>query len=250
MQELCPYVLTIAGFDPCGGAGVLADVKTFEQHKVHGLAIITGYTLQTENEFHWVEWRSLMLLKEELKVMLEKYPVKAIKFGIVPSIEFLISLIDIIRDNYSEIKIIIDPIWKSSTQYEFLKDTNSQLILNLAKRIDLITPNIEEIEKFSIEKSSELLIAELVKYTSVFVKGGHDDKMKGRDVLYDNKNQFYFNAMPGNYFSKHGSGCVLSAAITANIARGFSMKEACEKAKRYIEKYLMSNESLLGFHVE
>jgi len=86
MSEIRPFVLTIAGFDPSGGAGVLADVKTVEQHQVYGLAIITGNTIQTENEFLKMEWIPIDFVLESIEILFNKYEIKAVKIGIVPSL--------------------------------------------------------------------------------------------------------------------------------------------------------------------
>ena len=84
-----PIVLTIAGFDPSGGAGILADVKTFEQHRVYGFAINTGNTIQTENEFFEMQWTDLNFVLKSLEKLFDNYSIKAVKIGIVPSLEYL-----------------------------------------------------------------------------------------------------------------------------------------------------------------
>ena len=89
MQESRPFVLTIAGFDPSGGAGVLADAKTFEQHRVYGFAVNTGNTIQTENEFYEMQWTDIDFILKSLDKLLQNYTVKAVKIGIVPSLDYL-----------------------------------------------------------------------------------------------------------------------------------------------------------------
>ena len=79
MQQLKPFVLTVAGFDPCSGAGLSADLKTFEQIGVYGLAVCTGLTLQTESKFYSVEWRKLEDVSHEIMILFDNYNVKSVK---------------------------------------------------------------------------------------------------------------------------------------------------------------------------
>ncbi len=254
MQTERPYVLTIAGLDPCSGAGLTADIKTFEQLKVYGLAVCTGLTLQTEDEFLRVTWREIEEVKNEIELLLKKYPVKAIKFGIVPSFEFLHDLITEIKNKFPEIKIVIDPIWKSSTGFVL---NESGIILNetFLNKITLITPNVPELEFMSNGKDTSEFIRNFVQHSNLLVKGGHNKENVGVDILHQKNSTEILAPSPSEkagheaeLYTKHGSGCVLSAAITANLALGQSLKESCSLAKIYIENFLSSNNSLLGYH--
>jgi hydroxymethylpyrimidine/phosphomethylpyrimidine kinase len=248
MQTERPYVLTIAGLDPSSGAGLTADIKTFEQLKVYGLAVCTGLTLQTEDEFLSVKWRDIDEVKIEIELLLNKYPVKAIKFGIVPSFEFLSQLINSIKNKYPQIKIVVDPVWKSSTGFVL---NESGIILNesFLKQITLITPNVPELEFMCHGNDTTEFINNFAQFSNILVKGGHNKEKVGVDTLYQKNKITELVSHQKNIWSKHGSGCVLSAAITANLTLGKDLKEACSLAKNYIEKYLSSNNSLLGYHV-
>lgn len=247
MQTERPYALTIAGFDPCSGAGVTADIKTFEQLKVYGLAICTGMTAQTEDEFQSVEWRNKTEVIKELNLLLKKYPVKAVKFGIVPSYEWLTSLITLIKICNQNIHIIVDPIWKTSTGFS-LNNTDHTLSEVFLKQVTLFTPNIPEFEFMSKGKNENKFIHEISSYSNLLVKGGHKLENIGTDVLYEKGTITELIPIEANIFPKHGSGCVLSAAITAQLALGDNLKDACIAAKKYTEQFLKSNKSLLGFH--
>jgi hydroxymethylpyrimidine/phosphomethylpyrimidine kinase len=248
MQTERPYTLTIAGFDPCSGAGLTADIKTFEQLKVYGLAMCTGLTLQTEDKFYSVEWRKLPALEKELDMLLKTYPVKAIKFGIVPSLDWLVSLTSIIRAHSKEIFIVVDPVWKSSTGFEFADFGNDKKLKTIFKNISLITPNSDELTLIADTKDSQEAARSVAGHVDVLVKGGHSDKNKGTDWYHDFDRGHAIPGVSSEVWNKHGSGCVLSAAITAYVAKGKNSFEACKEAKKYIEKYLTSNQSLLGFH--
>jgi hydroxymethylpyrimidine/phosphomethylpyrimidine kinase len=238
MQKQRPFVLTIAGFDPSAGAGILADIKTFEQLGVYGLAICTGNTLQSETDFVYVKWRRQSRVEEEINFLLENYPVTAVKTGIVPSFDFLERVVDLIRSNSSEIKIVVDPVCKSTTGFEF---TDAKLSANLLEKITLLTPNIPEARKLFGKRNPQ-------PNSSVLVTGGHDADDPGTDRLYVNGSTMDLLPQKISPTPKHGSGCVLSAAITAFLALGEPLDLACAKAKRYAENFLNSNKSLLGYH--
>lgn len=257
-----PYVLTIAGFDPSSGAGLTADIKTFEQNRVYGLAICTGLTLQTENQFFSVRWRDIRDVQNELNALLEKYPVTAVKFGIVPSIDWLIELTGIIHQKSAAIQIVVDPVWKSSTGFEFASFANREKLVQLLQNIVLITPNLDELTQMSGnqpgEKGTTAFLADITRYTNVLVKGGHDAEKTGTDVFYDarlnnsvgqEKKAREIKPNAHHVFPKHGSGCVLASAITAHLALQYDVFDACVNGKRYTETFLSSNESLLGYHV-
>jgi hydroxymethylpyrimidine/phosphomethylpyrimidine kinase len=249
MSENRPIVLTIAGFDPSGGAGVLADIKTFEQHKVYGLAINTANTIQTENEFQRIQWTPIDFVVESIITLLNNYPVTVVKIGIVPSLSYLNEIIFFLKKHSPTIKIIWDPILKSSSEFNFLTLSSQQILIDILSQIDLITPNFDEIRKFNLEeKNTSTIASSYSKYCSVLLKGGHNPTETGVDYLFTQKEVFRLMPKEALLFEKHGSGCVLSSAITANFAMGQTLKTACENAKIYTENYLLSNSTKLGFH--
>ena len=244
-----PFVLTIAGFDPSGGAGVLADAKTFEQHHVYGLAVNTGNTIQTENEFFEMQWTDLDFVLKSLEKLLGNYTIKAVKIGIIPSLDYLKEIVFTVKRLSPKTKIIWDTVLKSSSEFHFINIENQAILTAILKKIDLITPNYNEILQFSsVEKNPGIIALELSKYCATLLKGGHNPFAVGIDYLYT-RNEI-FRLAPNNtlVFEKHGSGCVLSSAITANLALGQDLKIACSNAKIYIETYLQSNHTKLGYH--
>ncbi|HEY6142899.1 MAG TPA: hydroxymethylpyrimidine/phosphomethylpyrimidine kinase [Flavobacterium sp.] len=246
-----PFVLTIAGFDPSAGAGVLADIKTFEQHRVYGFAINTGNTIQTENEFFEMQWTDLDFVLKSIEKLFENYDIKAVKIGIVPSLEYLKLIVFSIKKLSPKTKIVWDTILKSTTKFDFLNIENQAALIDILKKIDLITPNYDEMLQLSTKGiNAETTAILLSKYCSVLLKGGHNPNEIGFDYLYL-ENEF-FNLAPNTNTAliseKHGSGCVLSSAITANLALKQDLKTACINAKKYIETYLQSNTTKLGHH--
>lgn len=244
-----PFVLTIAGHDPSGGAGILSDIKTFEQHQVYGLAIATGNTIQTETQFLDMQWTNLDFVLDSIKTLLRTYDIKAVKIGIVPSLVYLKEIVKAIKRRSPKTKIVWDTVLKSSTEYEFTAIENQSELIEILQKIDLITPNYVEIRKLSeLKNSAEEIAQSLSIYCPVLLKGGHNPTQKGVDYLYIDKESAKLVSSPIFSSEKHGSGCVLSSAITANLALGHDLLLSSLKAKTYIEKYLNSNTTLLGYH--
>lgn len=252
MSTKRPFVVSIAGFDPSAGAGVLADVKTFEQNGVYGFAITTANTIQTENQFFEMDWIDLKFVLKSVAVLFDNYSIQAVKIGIVPSLEYLKEIILAIKKYSPTTKIIWDTVLKSSTDFDFLKIENQAILIEIIKKMDLITPNYKEILQLSNKvKDGETIAKHLSEYCPVLLKGGHNPEKIGFDTLYL-KNEV-ISIPPNNtapFFEKHGSGCALSAAITAHLALGKDVKTACIQAKKYIENYLQSTETKLGYHYE
>lgn len=249
MSETRPIVLTIAGFDPTGGAGILADIKTFEQHHVYGLAINTANTIQTENAFFKINWTDLGFVLMSMEKLFENYTIEAVKIGIIPSLDYLKEIIFAVKILSPNTKIVWDTVLKSTTEFDFLNIKNQSALIEILKKVNLITPNYNEILQFrSTEKNPTAIAQELSKHCSVFLKGGHNTKEIGVDYLYLENEIFRLAPNRTLISEKHGSGCVLSSAITANIALGADLKTACFKAKKYTENYLLTNQTKLGFH--
>ncbi len=244
-----PFVLTIAGHDPSGGAGILSDIKTFEQHQVYGLAISTGNTIQTENEFHEIKWTDLDFVLDSIKTLFRNYDIKAVKIGIIPSLENLKEIVRTIKKRSPKTKIVWDTVLKSTTEFEFTTVKNKMELNEILRQIDLITPNYNEILKLSDTKASaEEIARNLSKHCAVLLKGGHNPNEKGVDFLFVDNECAKLVSTNSIVSDKHGSGCVLSSAITANLALEQDVLLASLKAKNYIEKYLNSNTTLLGYH--
>lgn len=244
MSENRPFVLTIAGLDPSGGAGILADIKTFEQHKVTGFAISTANTIQTENQFYEIQWTDLSFVIRSIETLFLNYKISVVKIGIVSSLHDLNQILSIIKQLSPSTKIVWDPVLKSTTKFEFM-NTEDQFDLNkILSKIDLITPNFHE---------AEILFPDYISKenrfsTNILLKGGHNEKALGTDHLFLKDEMLELLPSEKNCFEKHGSGCVLSSAIASNLALNQTLIEACKNAKIYIENYLSSTTTLIGYH--
>lgn len=249
MQQLKPFVLTVAGFDPCSGAGLSADLKTFEQIGVYGLAVCTGLTLQTESKFHSVEWRKLEDVSHEIMILFDNYNVKSVKIGIVPDFYWVNQIVQSIKLKKADVKIVLDPVWKSSTGYKLNESSQYNELLTALAKIDLITPNNDEIRNIFPDLVFGEKINLLKKQSAVLLKNYYSAVNAGTDVLYENDSIHEINTQLKNYYPKHGSGCVFSSAVTAYLALENKMLNACVLAKRYTEFFLNSNKTQLGYHV-
>lgn len=246
MQAERPFVMTIAGFDPSGGAGILADCKTFEQLKVQGLGVCTAMTVQTENRCLNLEWQPLDEVVSAVGILIKEYPVKAVKIGVVKNAEFLNEIIKTVKVYAPEAKIVWDPVLKSTSEFTFFDLNTLPQLKNVLKQKDLITPNYNE---YRILKDNNLF-DDPENSCAVLIKGGHRKDLPGTDVLREKGKEvfIYPNETTSPYYPKHGSGCVLSSAVAAHLAKGENLEAACRKGKEYIEKFLTGTPGLLGFH--
>lgn len=228
---------------------MLADIKTFEQHKVYGVAVNTGLTLQTERVFYSVRWEPENEVLASIDLMLGYYNVAVIKIGIVENMSILKKIIELIAQKRASAQIIWDTVIKSSSGFDFWNnDIDNAALAEVLSKVYLITPNYDEAMKLIPGADAKAIAQKLSGYCNVLLKGGHNEEEPGVDYLYTINGAKKFLPTTGIVSSKHGSGCVLSAAIAANVALGFGLSMACKKAKNYIEQFLNSNQSLLGYH--
>lgn len=245
-----PFVLSIAGFDPSGGAGILADAKTMEALKCYGLAVNTANTVQNDIKFKACHWTPEEIVFQQLELLLERYPVEVVKIGIIENLQVLNRLLDKLLFRNEEIKIIWDPVLRSSSGFSFQELDGFQVNLNsVLEKIFLITPNFEELQSFYPDCGLAETIRKISSKTNLYLKGGHRKEDVGLDELYTTEGAYFsLQANRNDCTEKHGSGCILSSALAAHLALGFSLSEAAKKAKNYIEKVLASNATLLGYH--
>ena len=249
MPKVRPYIISIAGFDPSGGAGILADIKTFESNKVNGLGVISANTFQNDKEFNRVDWIPVEKIIEQIAILQKRFEFEYVKIGLIENLEVLYKIIEHFKLSTANYRLIWDPILKASTGFEFHKTVEKTLLEKICKEIYLITPNIPEALSFGAHKDSVENAKYFSNFCHVFLKGGHAENKIGYDTLFlKGGKQFSFRPKAKGVYPKHGSGCVLSSAITANLAKGEDLHRACLKAKQYSEKFLSSNKTLLGYH--
>lgn len=249
MQDLRPCVLSFAGFDPSGGAGILADIKTFEAHRVTGLGVLTALTVQNDVEFSSVLWFQTKQILDHAEALMRRYPVAAAKIGLISSLYALMDIADHLKSSIPAVRIVWDPILRASAGYTIHEHVDPDGVRDACSRVFLVTPNVEEARILMNQQDEMKAAEELSQFCHVFLKGGHSAENKGTDYLFEKGGAVTaYPAAEISLFPKHGSGCVLSSAITANLALGLPLAEACEKAKTYIAAFLGSHESLVGYH--
>ena len=249
MPKIRPYVLSLAGFDPSGGAGLLADIKTFEAHKTLGLGVCTALTVQNDELFERVDWVGESQIMEQIDILFRRFKPKVVKIGLMSGKEMFQVIIHRLLKYNPGIRIIWDPVLNASAGFSFHSQDDYISWKNLLEHVFLITPNWVEIQQLSQSGNAFEAAKAMTRNTNVFLKGGHNEEHPGKDYLFTQEGKvFPFNPKKIAPTPKHGSGCVLSSAIAANLAKGYKLHGACLRAKSYISRFLMSNDTLLGYH--
>jgi hydroxymethylpyrimidine/phosphomethylpyrimidine kinase len=243
-----PYALSIAGFDPSGGAGLLADCKTLESNAVYGLGVCSALTVQNDVEFQRVSWVSPTDILDQAQLLFARFPIGCVKIGLVESLPQLPELLAWLRAQNPYIRIIWDPVLKASAGYEFHGGPSHALVETICSSLTLLTPNRPEMLRLWPAATPEQAALEVSAFCPVLLKGGHDQGPLATDILFLEGKEHRF-AMPRlPHGEKHGSGCVLSAAVLAHLAKGAALVEACRAGKAYTATVLASNPTLLGYH--
>ncbi len=233
-------LLTIAGSDSSGGAGIQADLKTFSAHGVFGMSVITAVTAQNTQGVFAVQEITPAVIAAQLDAIFSDIEVDAVKIGMVSNAE-TIEVISAKLHQYHARHIVVDPVMVSKSGYHLLRHEAEQALANfLLPLADLVTPNIPEAEVLTsckigglkeMEQAAQAILARGPQW--VLVKGGHlsDD---ATDILYDGIDFIRLASKRILTKNTHGTGCTLSSAIAANLALGFPVTEAVQKAKDYV----------------
>jgi hydroxymethylpyrimidine/phosphomethylpyrimidine kinase len=222
-------ILFIGGFDPSGGAGISADIKTASYFGVDSLAIIENITNQTDNNFIDIQQVDLLFIINQIDNLFHNYQIDWLKIGLVSTTENLKVIIERILEKNSEIKIVIDPIQapQLAINYPFGVDYK-YIIKSFSDNVVLITPNYIEAEKLNQVD------------IPILVKGGHNPNKEGSstDVLKINNNSIGYFAKKLDNVNLHGTGCLLSSAIACNLFKGLHIQLAIGLAKAYVYRHL------------
>lgn len=233
-------VLTIAGSDASGGAGIQADIKTITAHKHYALSVITALTAQNTKGVTAIEESPPTFVQQQIDAVFTDIPPHAVKIGMVSNAE----IIKIIAENLKHYKaknIVVDPVMVSTSgdrlMSEAAKETLTEKLFPLAT---VVTPNIAEAEvlcNFKIKNHNDMeKAAEFIAQNfscNVLVKGGHLEN-DADDLLLENGNLHWFKGDRINNPNTHGTGCTLSSAIACGLAQGFSLFESVKAAKNYV----------------
>ena len=232
--------LTIAGSDSSGGAGIQADIKTMTMNGVYAMSAITALTAQNTTGVRSIMEATPEFLRDQIDAVFEDIYPNAVKIGMVSSAE----LIEVIAERlnyYGAKNIVVDPVMVATSGSELMKTSAvSALTEKLLPLAMLVTPNIPEAEILSGEsiqsKEDMERVAKLIGDThgcAVLLKGGHSIN-DANDLLYANGNYKWFSGKRINNPNTHGTGCTLSSAIASNLAKGYDLETAIQRAKDYI----------------
>lgn len=233
-------VLTIAGSDCSGGAGVQADLKTMMAHKVYGMSAITALTAQNTTGVYGVQEVEPDFLAKQIDcIMTDIFP-DAVKIGMVSS-KALIEMIAEKLAFYKVRNVVLDPVMISTSGSRLIsEDAMATLCNKLMPKATLITPNIHEAEclcGFKITTQDDMIKAakQISEYFkgAILIKGGHLIS-SANDLLYNHDEPSWFEGVHIENHNTHGTGCTLSSAIACNLAKGYDMKTSISKAKHYI----------------
>ena len=257
-SEGVPCVLTIAGSDSGGGAGIQADLKTFAAIGVHGASAITCITAQNPLEVRSVHAVPPTSVRDQIDVVMEQLTPEAVKTGMLYSQGIIEVVIDTLA---ASVPLVVDPVMVSTSGALLLRDSAIGALKKLLSRATLITPNLDEAEHLlgkSLRTLEELRAAARefheVYGCAALVKGGHLNRMKvAVDFLYDGKEEWLLEAPFVDGISTHGTGCTYSAAIAAYCALGDPLGRAVARAKEFISNsiehsYRSSGHFVLNTH--
>lgn len=245
-------VLSIAGSDSGGGAGIQADLKTFAALGCYGMTVITATTAQNTQGVRDIFPIPAAHIEAQLMAVLEDIPPKAIKIGMVNQPEVVEVLAKTLK-RYPHIPIVFDPVMVATSGDRLIADgTVSLLKEQLFPLATMITPNLDEAAVLtgypvdSLEKMHQAgkdILAMQCK--AVLIKGGHLHTPTIQDILfqqYKSKQSYESPYIPTK--NLHGTGCTLSSAIAAELAKGHTLKKAVEKARSYIQGAIQSGKDI------
>ena len=251
-----PVCLSIAGLDPSGGAGIIADIKAFRAFGCFGTAAVTSITFQNTQGVFGAVHQTAESVRGQIRPVLDDMPIAAVKTGMLPTREVISETARSIAENKLK-NIIVDPVVRSTSGFDLIDDLALRsLIDELFPLADLVTPNIPEAERIAgiaIHTESDVADAAAVMRamgaTNILIKGGHFGEKRGvgriaRDFLFVGETLHYLD---GEYFettATHGTGCTLAAAIAANLAIGNDLAEAVLIAKRFVAEAIRTAPNL------
>lgn len=233
-------VLSIAGSDCSGGAGVQADLKTFSAHGVFGMSVIVSVVAENTSRVIDIQDITPSMIVKQIDAVFEDIGVDAVKIGMLSTPECMKAVAAKLRQ-YKPRNVVIDPVMYAKNGCPLMKPTAvDTLIETIIPLADVLTPNIPEAEKIAdmqiftvadMETAAQKIRA--MGCRAVVVKGGHHIG-NAIDVLYDGVKLYHFETNRIDTKNTHGTGCTFSSAITSNLAKGMNIQESVKQAKAYV----------------
>jgi hydroxymethylpyrimidine kinase/phosphomethylpyrimidine kinase len=258
-----PVCLTIAGLDPSGGAGVVADIKTFSAFGCFATAAITSVTFQNTAGVFGAVHQSADSVRQQVQPVIDDFGIHALKTGMLPTAEIIEEVASLIRGNKLK-NLVVDPVVRSTSGFDLIDDAALRsLIKNLFPLADVITPNIPEAERISgvaIESESDIVDSASVMREmgarNVLIKGGHllseppvvTGELNATDYLFLGPDLHKIEGPYHDTTATHGTGCVLSAAIASNLALGKPLLDAVRAAKAFVNEAIRTAPNIGSGH--
>lgn len=245
MKKDKPCVLTIAGSDSSGGAGIQADIKTISATGCYAASVITALTAQNTLGVQSIHEISSEFVQQQLNSVFSDLKIKAVKIGMLHNEKIILAISSALQQ-FKPSYVVLDPVMMSKNGCALIDPTTIPVLKEkLFPYVTLITPNLIEAElllgiKIHTASEQELAAVQLGNQfkVNVLIKGGHLDGQQSSDVLYlyENKLCYWFHANRIDSQNTHGTGCSLSSAIAAYLAKDYSLKDAIDHAKKYLTK--------------
>ena len=249
---MTPIALTIAGSDSSGGAGIQADLKTFSALGAYGCSVVTALTAQNTRGVQGISDVEPDFITQQLSSVFSDLAVQAVKIGMLSRKEVIQVVVEAV-EKYQVTRLVVDPVMVATSGDLLLqRDAIDILIQELIPRASLITPNLPEAavlldaEIPTNRKEMEQMVGPLLALgpRAVLLKGGHLQNDESVDLFHDGHQIHWLTALRIKTLNTHGTGCTLSAAIAALLARGYGLKDAVYAAKDYISNAIATSDQL------
>jgi len=253
-QKVC---LTIAGLDPSGGAGIIADIKAFSAFGCFAAAAISSVTFQNTTGVFGTVHQDAESIRGQADAIFDDLDVAAVKTGMLPTRAVISETAAILKER-SVSKLVVDPVVRSTSGYDLIDDEALRILIEKLFPLSLVvTPNIAEAERISgvqiatrndIERAAKIILS--MGASNVLMKGGHfldvrAPEKQARDILFASSGGSQeFAADYIETDATHGTGCTLAAAITANLALGKDLSDAVSISKRFVTRGIATSKRL------
>ncbi len=250
VKKSYPIVLSIAGSDSSGGAGIQADLKTFSALGVYGATAITAITAQNTQGVYAQFALAPQMVYDQIVAVLDDLHPSYVKIGMLSNVEIVVAVAEALRNH--SLSIILDPVMVSTSGHRLLSVEAQEMVKQKLLPISLlVTPNIPEMTaltgmSLATNQEKEAAASYLLDYGvgAVLIKGGHEIGATKNDVLFTRYNACMQSTVISSDTvqsnNTHGTGCTLSAAIAAYMARGYALETAIVEAKKYITEAIRS----------
>jgi hydroxymethylpyrimidine/phosphomethylpyrimidine kinase len=246
-----PVAVTIAGSDPSAGAGIQADLKTFSALGVYGVSVISAITAQNTGGVFGIHDVPADFVAAQINAVFTDFDINAVKIGMVssvPTIEAIAAALDRFRPPH----VVLDPVLIASSGERLLQESALSALRDLISRVHVLTPNLPEAaallgaaaacdEDEMLAQGQSLLT---LGAAAVLVKGGHGDGPESVDVLVEADRHLRLAAPRLHTRETHGTGCTLSSAVAAGLAKGLPLDAAAREAKAYVSAAIAQAERL------